>query len=182
VFDAVRGPVVLSVDVADTLGCSRETARRKLALLYDRGAVDRRKVSRRVVYWRDENAEDAARAAGGQNATQTPAGDRPPERVVESGDLDTFLETWEPHTETPPETARSQTRRAAEHLAATGDRLTRSDLVDALAADSSLGERSWWERAVRPGLRRLVDAGLVEYRSGFHDYKWTGEDLENADA
>ena len=50
VFDAVDGPVILSADVADTLGCSRETARRKLNELYERGDLDRRKVSRRVIY------------------------------------------------------------------------------------------------------------------------------------
>ena len=30
VFDMVDGPVILSTDVADALGCSGETARRKL--------------------------------------------------------------------------------------------------------------------------------------------------------
>jgi hypothetical protein len=57
VFDDVRGPVVLSADVSDALGCSRETARRKLGALYDRGEVDRRKVSRRVIYWRADDAD-----------------------------------------------------------------------------------------------------------------------------
>ena len=57
VFDEVRGPVVLSADVADALGCSRETARRKLGALYDRGEVDRRKVSRRVLYWKPRDGD-----------------------------------------------------------------------------------------------------------------------------
>jgi hypothetical protein len=85
VFDEVRGPVVLSVDVSDALGCSRETARRKLGALYNRGEVDRRKVSRRVLYWKGR-AGDAptmddgltsgpgdARADAGDDATETPA-------------------------------------------------------------------------------------------------------------
>ena len=76
VFDDVRGPVVLSADVSDALGCSRETARRKLATLYDRGEVDRRKVSRRVLYWRDESGENGARADAGGDATEGP-GDPP---------------------------------------------------------------------------------------------------------
>ena len=86
VFDDVRGPVVLSADVSDALGCSRETARRKLATLYERGTVDRRKVSRRVVYWlvddgRDEHGARAARADPGDDAGDGPAdGD-----AVESG-------------------------------------------------------------------------------------------------
>lgn len=53
VFNHVRGPVVLSADVANQLDCSRETARRKLKTLYDDGELDRRKVSRRVIYWRE---------------------------------------------------------------------------------------------------------------------------------
>jgi hypothetical protein len=60
VFRRVRGPVVFSADVADQLGCSRETGRRKLEALYERGDVDRRKVSRRVVYWRHDDANRPA--------------------------------------------------------------------------------------------------------------------------
>lgn len=52
VFDVVNGPAILSADVADHLDCSRDTARRKLSQLYERGDVDRRKVSRRVIYWK----------------------------------------------------------------------------------------------------------------------------------
>jgi len=52
VFDAVNEPVVLSADVADHFGVTRETARRKLKQLSDQGVLDRRKVSRRVIYWR----------------------------------------------------------------------------------------------------------------------------------
>jgi hypothetical protein len=94
VLDAVDGPVILSADVADELGCSRETARRKLQQLHDRGDLARRKVSRRVIYWRaadadtfdaeevradpettlaDESAEDAARADAERDATNGPA-------------------------------------------------------------------------------------------------------------
>ena len=73
VFDDVQGPVVLSADVSDALGCSRETARRKLAALYDRGEIDRRKVSRRVLYWRPESGESGARADAGDDATDGPA-------------------------------------------------------------------------------------------------------------
>lgn len=60
VFDAVDGPVILSADVADTLECSRQTARRKLAELYDRGELDRRKISQRVIYWKPGETRDTA--------------------------------------------------------------------------------------------------------------------------
>ncbi|WP_254544590.1 hypothetical protein [Halomarina pelagica] len=52
VFDEVRGPVVTSADVADTLDCSRDTARRKLGQLYDQGRVERRSTAGRVIWWR----------------------------------------------------------------------------------------------------------------------------------
>jgi len=94
VFDAVDGPVILSADVADELECSRETARRKLQQLHDRGDLGRRKVSRRVLYWRaegsdtfdtadlqgdpettlaDESGEDGARADAGGDTGDGPA-------------------------------------------------------------------------------------------------------------
>jgi len=56
VFETVPGPVVTSGDVADTLDCSRETARRKLRSLEERGHVSGRKTAGRVVWWLlDEN-------------------------------------------------------------------------------------------------------------------------------
>jgi predicted nucleotidyltransferase len=51
VFETVEGPVVTSADVADVLDCSRETARRKLSQLVERGRVSRRTTAGRVVWW-----------------------------------------------------------------------------------------------------------------------------------
>lgn len=51
VFEAVEGPVVTSGDVAETLDCSRETARRKLRALEEQGNVASRKTAGRVVWW-----------------------------------------------------------------------------------------------------------------------------------
>jgi hypothetical protein len=59
VLDTVDGPVILSADVADELGCSRETARRKLEALFEKGQLSRRKVSRRVIYWEPESETDS---------------------------------------------------------------------------------------------------------------------------
>jgi hypothetical protein len=52
VFGHVEGPVVTSGDVADALGCTRETARRKLDELYEQGRLGKRKTAGRVVYWK----------------------------------------------------------------------------------------------------------------------------------
>lgn len=51
VFEAVEGPIVTSGDVAETLDCSRETARRKLRTLEEQGHVASRKTAGRVVWW-----------------------------------------------------------------------------------------------------------------------------------
>ena len=51
VFEAVEGPVVTSGDVAETLDCSRETARRKLRTLEEQGHVASRKTAGRIVWW-----------------------------------------------------------------------------------------------------------------------------------
>ncbi|WP_121744024.1 HTH domain-containing protein [Natronorubrum halophilum] len=59
VFDAVEGPVVTSGDIAESLDCSRETARRKLRALEEDGRVASRKTAGRVVWWRtDPTATD----------------------------------------------------------------------------------------------------------------------------
>jgi hypothetical protein len=62
--------------------------------------------------------------------------------------LNTVLARWDPSTGIDPAVTRAQTRRAAEHLATTADRLGRTDLVDALADGSTLDTASWWGRAV----------------------------------
>jgi hypothetical protein len=102
----------------------------------------------------------------------TGAGDAPtPERT----DLDDTLARWTPSTGIAPAVARAQTRRAATLLATTGERLGRDDLTDRLADGTTLDTASWWGRAVDPGLRRLAEEGLVEYRAVDDTYRWVGE-------
>ena len=184
VFDEVRGPVITSSDVADALDCTTEAARQKLTRLYDRGEVDKRKTGRTVVYWRSGTAPLVDGAESGREPGVTPPADpadrRPtpdasdatrPEGADEIGDA---LDGWEPDAEADARMARSQTRRAAEHLRSVGEYRRAGDLKDALAEDSTLGARTWWERAVRPGLNHLADAGLVEYTKN-QGYRWTGD-------
>jgi hypothetical protein len=187
VFDDVRGPVVLSADVSDALGCSRETARRKLAALYDRGEVDRRKVSRRVLYWQAENDESGARADAVDDATDGPA-DPPPdahgaERAGEEDALDAVLADL-PSTVDPAD-ARETIHTAREFLREAGP-ATKAAIVreimpthplgydadDALAKIDA-GDRyrgAWWRRVVKPGLEALPDvskppAGASEWKA-----------------
>jgi len=60
VFGEVEGPVVTSGGVANTLDCSRETARRKLRSLEDRERVASRTTAGRVVWWRVESRDVTA--------------------------------------------------------------------------------------------------------------------------
>ena len=60
VFDAVLGPVVTSADVAEELGFTRETARRKLNGLVDEQQLEKRKTAGRVVYWRTGEPDEPA--------------------------------------------------------------------------------------------------------------------------
>lgn len=57
-FDAVEGPVLGSGDVAGTLHCTRDTARRKLDMLEDRGLVASRMVGRTRVFWLTNRSGD----------------------------------------------------------------------------------------------------------------------------
>ena len=92
--------------------------------------------------------------------------------------LDDALARWEPSTGLDPAVTRAQTRRAAEYLATTDERLGRADLIDALADGSTLTAASWWGRAAAPGLGRLTEAGLVDYRALDHTYRWVGGEVE----
>lgn len=60
VFETVEGPVVTSGDVAETLDCSRETARRKLRTLEEQDRVASRKTAGRVVWWIVDSREPAS--------------------------------------------------------------------------------------------------------------------------
>ena len=57
--------------------------------------------------------------------------------------LDAALAWWKPLTGLDPAVTRAQTRRAAEYLATTGERLWRTKLIDALADRSTLNAATW---------------------------------------
>ena len=185
VFDARedRARPVTASDVVDALGIARRTAHNKLNALVERGVLETRKVGARGrVFWvplRDESdATREPRDAAGQSSYGPDDADEPPRDDADghaADQLDGALVGWEPETQVDAKTARAQTRRTAEYLREHApERFTKSELQTALAGESTLGERSWWERAVRPGLQRLADTGLVEYRAGNHDYRWKG--------
>jgi hypothetical protein len=173
VFDAVDGPVILSADVADELECSRETARRKLQQLHDRGDLARRKVSRRVIYWRAEGS-DTFDAEGLRGDPETTLAD-------ESDDTDARAAAGRDATETPPDTGNGahDADGAGEEdpLATAGDRIDTLDLAgtgtdyerrrDAvLKMYEHLRERSG-ERVSKSDFADLLDGTDVGYGGGF---------------
>lgn len=89
VFADVEGPVVTSGDVADTLGCSRETARRKLRQLHQEGRVSQRKTAGRVVWWLTDDTGDDMSTSDRDTITAAEAADELLAMSEESsGDVD----------------------------------------------------------------------------------------------
>ena len=153
-FDHVRGPVILSADVADRLGCSRETARRKLGELYDRGDVDRRKVSRRVLYWR---AAEPDGSSGSQKRVRAPVNE--PDRPNTRGDGS--REQREPAEETTPSLASVNRDRLRDALPGGGDVLEAR--VNAILAMYEYLQKHG--SAEKRDLLSVVDAVAVGYAS-----------------
>ena len=184
-FDARDDPAepLTASEVGERVECSRRTALNRLDELAEAGRVASKKVGGRArVWWVPLRAESDAtrepRAAAGQASYGPDDADNPPRDDADghaADQLDGALVGWEPTTQADAKTARAQTRRTAEYLREhVPERFTKSELQAALADESTLGERSWWERAVRPGLQRLANTGLVEHRAGTHDYRWAG--------
>lgn len=99
----------------------------------------------------------------------------PSTQVSPPDDIEAVLETWEPTTEADAMRARGETVRAFQWLAEQDEPKKRSEIVEAVN-DTEIGDRTWWERHVQPGLRRLAEASAIEYRSGYHDYAVKTED------
>jgi hypothetical protein len=197
VFDAVDGPVILSADVADELGCSRETARRKLQQLHDRGDLARRKVSRRVIYWRaeesdtfggeelrgdpettlaDKSGEDGARADAVENATDTPPD--PPadahgaEQAAEGDALAAALDGLN-----TTDDRRGAVRACVEYLRSNGT-AQKSGFVDDVYPDYPAGYGSaggWWNKIGKEYLKAVGEEyAPVEppEKEGSHTWRW----------
>ena len=140
---------------------------------YDRDAVGESvEPGPRQIYLTVRARWDTPPAVRSDGGTRARTGDGTTQRDPA---LDDALARWDPSTGIDAEVTRAQTRRAAEYLATTGERLGRTDLIDRLADGSTLDAATWWGRAVDPGLRRLADADLVEYRAVDDTYRWVGE-------
>lgn len=193
---------VSAPEIADTFGVGRRTALRYLHDLEDDDRVDSKPVGGRAkVFWLptpqlenadsgdtvDEPAEDPvdvdhdpaerreSLVATDQDTRDRSVSDDSADRQDDQQALEravALLEGTEPWADQDvhAETASRESRRAVEWLADDGGRRTQSDFLDALPFG-----RGVWERAVRPALNELADAGLLEYRTGHYDYRWVGD-------
>lgn len=172
VFDQVEGPVVLSADVSDQLDCTRETARRKLEKLHDRGDLDRRKVARRMIYW--EPTESSTRSDPVDDATeQLDAG-----TTAES--IDDLLTTWS-HGTTPEarKTNEQIARRSIEWLRDRGTDAQKMDLpLEEFAADDPQDRKPTilWENLIQDAWKHVIEEHGAITKPTYRTYEWVGTD------
>jgi len=119
----------------------------------------------------EERAPAADQARGGRSRDR--GGD--PEDLPES--IEEALEGWPPHGQERRERRHEVGAQAAQWLRDRGEPASGSDFKEALFEDLPVpgqNPKTWWVKSVRPAVQECVDAGLVEYREGYHDYRWTG--------
>ena len=177
VFDTVRGPVITSSDVSDALDCTTEAARQKLARLYDRGDVDRRKTGRTVVYWRTDSAGESGRESA-VTPSEAPEGDA--SESQDTGDtVAQALEGWQ-HGRSSDERAAS--RQIAEQATAwlrdsAHDSVRRGDVpLDEFADADPEGRTAdtLWSQVVRDAWQHAADRGYIT-RPHSRAYEWDGD-------
>jgi len=180
-FDHVEGPVVLSADVADRLGCSRETGRRKLETLHDRGDLRRRKVSRRVIYWRPESDQERRETAVDTDAVQTPTptpnAESEDTRADDGDALAEDVRAYLDRNDVPPKTdhGRAAVVDVFQYLREQGTAKT-GDIQDAVYpaySDDWSDERTMWN-----ALDRYLKNGDIPgvEKGGYGEWEYTGDD------
>jgi len=186
VFDTVDGPVVLSADVADRLDCSRETARRKLEALHDRGDLDRRKVARRVVYWRAGGSQDAESV---RERGETPVEDTPDQSDVSDPDRDESATapvdvTTLSFDRDLTDDRREQLEAWLHHVAKTGDSVTKSDFddwwTDTRAEQAGYNAKSFWEAFAKAAMKQADE--FVKPNTRAYRYAPAGDQDGDTDA
>lgn len=187
VFDAVDGPpVVTSADVADATGVSRDSARRKLEELQERGEVDSRRTAGRVLYWRVDDVRDDGELRPLQESREPEpvtdtdlTGDGPTREDAReaTGDVDDVViravervaDGWDDAPD------RLEARKAAavavlERALETGEPMGKSsETVEAIHEEHSVSGQNyetWWRKNVRPVLKKFgtYDRGAHGYR------------------
>jgi len=185
VFDAVRGPVITSSDVAEELDCTTEAARQKLRRLYDRGEVDKRKTGRVVVWWHTGGtpptpAERTGTTGEVQGDVDTSLADEHDPEDVDP--IDEALSGWS-YGRTDEEQAANDTvaRASLEWLREAGDAVKQSDvpLDDMAEVDpEDRTQDTLWRTVIRGAWQHADGQGYVE-RPNSRAYTWAGPDVDD---
>lgn len=153
VLDAVNGPVVTSADIADQLGVSTETGRRKLQSAESDGALSSRKTAGRVVYWRPDRQDGSV-----------------------TDDMDVF-EAWS-HGRSEVERAASHAvaERSLVWLREHGGEVQRMNAPIEEWAEADPLDRTadtLWNEVVRSAWSHAIEQGVVE-KPHSRAYRWVG--------
>jgi len=99
----------------------------------------------------------------------------PPIDVDADETIDEVIQNWRPGRSADERgKRRREGREALMWLRSTGDPATATDFAEALYDDDSEpSEDTWWRTWIRPALKQAVEANLVEYSHGRHEYEWT---------
>lgn len=156
VFDAVRGPVVTSADVADAVDVTRETARRKLNSLVEDGRLAKRTTAGRVVYWRadESDAEDAR--AGEDRRAEEPVGDTATDAGADV--VDAVAEGWDDTGERLD--ARKAAARAVLEYAREHGTVSKQEAKEDVRPEYPVegqNARTWYRKNIRPVLNEVAE-------------------------
>ena len=172
VLDALRAdcregerPVSTAPRVAERLDQSRRKTLQDLRYLEKQGeAVSWEAGANTVVWWIDGEHEGFDTPDVGLSNAD-PAGET----------IRDVLDGWEPgRIPAERELIRGEGARALAWLREQDRPASAGDFREAVFDPSrvEVSEATWWENYARPALKRGIDAGVVEYRAGHHDYRW----------
>lgn len=134
-----------------------------------------------------EAGDDSAEAGDTTEGTPDPSmatarGSRPPSDTApdRAGDVsieELLAEYDQGRGRVEREERREVARVALEWLRDRDGRASGADFQAELLPEHGIdgqNETTWWRKTVRPAVQLAVEAGVVEYREGHHDYRWTG--------
>lgn len=173
VFEEVDGPVVLSADVSDQLGCTRETARRKLETLHERGDLHRRKVARRVIYWQPTPSSTRSDHARGTEQLEDS------EIGTSDESVEAALDGWS-HGRNEAEREASQriARSATEWLRDRAAPARKNEVpLDEFAADDPVDRTpdTLWTEVIKSAWTHASERGMIT-KPSLRKYEWVGTD------
>lgn len=179
-------PVVTAPEIADHLDASRRTVHDRLRLLQASGDVESHEIARGRGWWATDlvhvgisktpaDSADARSTTRASRARESGAGSA----HADATEIEKALMAWTPgRNENDRRRRRQSGKRILEWLRDhaperyQGQHI-RSELADDLALDNQ-SPNTWWKKIALPALKHAADYGLVEYREGHYDYRWTG--------